>query len=126
MKRKGPVRGLFCCAPAAAFAGAAHINFSLTTLADTSNPSFPSRMSAVPNAAHDHHRPSVLVAVADAMAREVVAQMLHVAGFAVLSAATGERALLELRDRRTGIDWLVIGRGLPGLVDAAILSDEFA
>jgi hypothetical protein len=80
----------------------------------------------VPNAAPDHHRPCILVAVADAVTREVVAQMLHVAGFAVLDAATGERALLALRERRTGIDWLVAGTGLPGLVDASILGDEFA
>jgi CheY-like chemotaxis protein len=70
-------------------------------------------------------RPCVLVAVGDPIARELLAQMLHLAGFAVLLAPTGERALLELLERRSAIDWLITGTSLPGLVDGAILSDEF-
>jgi hypothetical protein len=51
--------------------------------------------------------------------------MLHLSGFAALLAPTGERALLELLEHRSAIDWLITGTGLPGLVDGAILSDEF-
>ena len=70
-------------------------------------------------------RPCVLVAVGDPIARELLAQMLHLAGFAALLAPTGERALLELLEHRSAIDWLITGTSLPGLVDGAILSDEF-
>lgn len=73
----------------------------------------------------DSPRPHVLVAVADPIARELLGRMLHLAGFTALPAETGERALVLLREHRRAIDWLVAGASLPGLVDAAILNDEF-
>lgn len=73
----------------------------------------------------DPHRPRVLVAVEDPIARELIERMLHLAGFSALSAETGERALLLLRAHRLSVDWLVAGASLPGLVDAAILNDEY-
>jgi len=74
----------------------------------------------------NQNRPCVLVAVEDSLARELIAQMLHLAGFSALTAATGERALLQLREHRSAIDWLIASNALPGLVDAPILRDEFA
>jgi hypothetical protein len=59
------------------------------------------------------------------MARELIERMLHLAGFSTLPAPTGERALVQLREHRREVDWLVASVSLPGLVDAAILSDEF-
>lgn len=43
----------------------------------------------------------------------------------ILSAQTGERALLVLRERRDAIDWLVTRQALPGLVDGPMLADEY-
>jgi DNA-binding response OmpR family regulator len=63
--------------------------------------------------------------VEDPVTRELIAHMLHMAGFTALAAPTGERALVELREHRRAIDWLVASVSLPGLVDAAILRDEF-
>jgi CheY-like chemotaxis protein len=73
----------------------------------------------------DRGRQWVLVAVEDPISRELVAQMLHLAGFSALLAPTGERALLLLREHRGAVDWLVISLSLPGLVDGPILRDEF-
>lgn len=70
-------------------------------------------------------RPRVILADADPIAGGLLAQMLHLAGFDCLQAATGERALLLLREHRDGIDCLVTASDLPGLVDRAILADEF-
>ncbi len=44
---------------------------------------------------------------------------------AALLALPGARALLELREHRRAIDWLITSTSLPGLVDGAILGDEF-
>jgi hypothetical protein len=74
---------------------------------------------------HDTGRQRVLVAVEDPISRELVARMLHLAGFSALPAPTGERALLLLREHRGAVDWLVTSLSLPGLVDGPILRDEF-
>lgn len=55
----------------------------------------------------------------------MLVQFLEVSGFKVLSAETGERALLILRDRGRRIDWLFTAIMLPGLVDGWIVADEF-
>jgi CheY-like chemotaxis protein len=73
----------------------------------------------------DTCRQQVLVAVEDPISRELVARMLHLAGFSALLAPTGERALLLLREHRGAVDWLVTSLSLPGLVDGPILRDEF-
>jgi CheY-like chemotaxis protein len=70
-------------------------------------------------------RPCVLIVEQDAVTRELLEQRLHLAGFATISAETGERALLMLRASRQVIDWLVTNQALPGLVDGGILADEF-
>jgi two-component system OmpR family response regulator len=70
-------------------------------------------------------RPTVLVVETDAMTREILAQLLHVAGYEVLTADTGERALLTLREPGQRIDWLYTDVTLPGLVDGWILAEEF-
>jgi hypothetical protein len=73
----------------------------------------------------DTGRQWVLVAMEDPISRELVAQMLHLAGFSALLAPTGERAFLLLREHRGAVDWLVTSLSLPGLVDGPILRDEF-
>jgi CheY-like chemotaxis protein len=68
---------------------------------------------------------TVLVVDDDALARELLAQMLQTGGFDVIAAPTGERALLFLCQRGDEIDWLVSKVSLPGLVCGWILKDEY-
>jgi CheY-like chemotaxis protein len=51
--------------------------------------------------------------------------MLEQSGCQVLTASSGERALLILREEREGIDWLVSKASLPGLVCGSLLADEY-
>lgn len=67
----------------------------------------------------------VLVVDNDGVSREMIAQLLEGAGFQVLQAGTGERALLTLRECGRRIDWLFTAIDLPGLVDGWIVGDEF-
>lgn len=68
---------------------------------------------------------TVLVVEDDAIARELLAQLLQTGGFEVIAAATGERALLILCQQGDEIDWLVSKVTLPGLVCGWILKDEY-
>lgn len=68
---------------------------------------------------------TVLVVEDDAIARELLAQLLQTGGFEVIAAATGERALLILCQQGDEIDWLVSKVALPGLVCGWILKDEY-
>lgn len=67
----------------------------------------------------------ILVATGNAITREILVQLLRVAGYEGLPAATGERALVTLREQGRRIDALVSDVELPHLVDGWILADEF-
>lgn len=68
---------------------------------------------------------TVLVVEDDAITRELLAQLLLTGGFDVITAPTGERALLALCQHRDEIDWLVSEVRLPGLVCGWMLADEY-
>jgi CheY-like chemotaxis protein len=67
----------------------------------------------------------VLVVEDEPIAREILADLLKMAGYHVLSAHTGEQALLTLVQERGRIDCLFTAVELPGLVDGWVLADEF-
>ena len=68
---------------------------------------------------------TVLVVDDDAIARELLAQLLQTSGFEVIAAPNGERALLILCQQGDVVDWLVSKVSLPGLVCGWILKDEY-
>jgi len=68
---------------------------------------------------------SVLVVEDDAIAREVLAQLLQASGYDVIASPTGEQALLILCHHGQEIDWFVSKVELPGLVCGRILADEY-
>jgi CheY-like chemotaxis protein len=68
---------------------------------------------------------TVLVVDDDALARELLAQVLQMGGFDVVATSNGEQALLTLCQEGDGIDWLVSKVCLPGLVCGWILTDEY-
>jgi DNA-binding NtrC family response regulator len=68
----------------------------------------------------------VLVVDDDAVAGALVAQLLQMAGFAVVTARTGEAALAQMIEQRDDIAWLVTKAKLPGLVCGLLLADEFS
>jgi CheY-like chemotaxis protein len=59
------------------------------------------------------------------ISRETLAQELRTAGYDVVTADTGERAFLILRDWRHPIGWLYSRAALPGLIDGCILADQY-
>ena len=67
----------------------------------------------------------VLVVDPNPMSRQLTVEHLQAAGYDVVSAGTGERALVLLREWPRRIDWLYTVTKLPGLVDGWILADEF-
>jgi CheY-like chemotaxis protein len=67
----------------------------------------------------------VLVVENEPIAREILGDLLKMAGYEVLSAPTGERALWTLVHERGRIDCLFTALELPGLVDGWMLADEF-
>ena len=67
----------------------------------------------------------VLVVEGEPVARELLGDFLKMAGYDVLSARTGEQALLTLVQERGRIDCLFTAVELPGLVDGWMLADEF-
>ena len=67
----------------------------------------------------------VLVVEDEPIARELLGDLLKMAGYDVLSARTGEQALLALVQERGRIDCLFTAIELPGLVDGWMLADEF-
>ena len=68
---------------------------------------------------------TVLVVEDDQVSRELTTRLLQMAGFDVIAAATGERALLTLCQHGDQIDWLVSRLDLPGLICGWILTDEY-
>lgn len=67
----------------------------------------------------------VLLVDDEPVSRELLGQVLRMAGYEVLTTDTGERALLLLREWRRRIHWLFTAVKLPGLVDGWILGDEY-
>jgi CheY-like chemotaxis protein len=67
----------------------------------------------------------VLVVDPNPMSRQLTIEHLQAAGYDVVSAATGERAFVLLREWPRRIDWLYTAVELPGLVDGWILADEY-
>jgi CheY-like chemotaxis protein len=57
--------------------------------------------------------------------RETLAQRLRDAGYHVVTAETGERAFVALRDWTRPVDWLYARANLPGLIGGSILADEY-
>jgi CheY-like chemotaxis protein len=70
-------------------------------------------------------RDTILIVEGDAIGREILGQFHHLAGYHVLSAATGEEGLMLLRKERERVDWLFTATSLPGLVDGWIVADEY-
>jgi CheY-like chemotaxis protein len=68
---------------------------------------------------------TVLVVEDDALARELLVQLLQTGGFDVVAAAASDRALLILCQQGEEIDWLVSKISLPGLICGWILADEY-
>src|SRR5689334_14507121 len=67
----------------------------------------------------------VLVVDPNPMSRQLTVEDLQAAVYDVVSAGTGERAFVLLREWPRRIDWLYTATELPGLVDGWILADEF-
>src|SRR3712207_9374998 len=72
----------------------------------------------------DGGKPRVLVVEDEPIAREILGDLLKMAGYDVLSARTGEQALLTLVQERGRIDCLFTAVELPGLVDGWLVADE--
>ena len=67
----------------------------------------------------------ILIADDNPIMRETLAQCLRTQAYEVITADTGERAFLALRDWSHPIGWLYTRAVLPGLVDGWILADEY-
>ena len=67
----------------------------------------------------------ILVVDDNPIVRETLAEWLRAGGYEVATASTGERAFLMLRDERRWVGWLYTRADLPGLIDGAILADEY-
>ena len=67
----------------------------------------------------------ILVVEHEPIAREILGDLLKMAGYDVLSAHNGEQALLILVQERGRLDCLFTALELPGLVDGWMLADEF-
>jgi CheY-like chemotaxis protein len=67
----------------------------------------------------------VLVVEDDAVTRELLVQLLRMAGFDALSAGSGQQALVLLRKHRDEIGWLFTELEMPGLICGVMLADEF-
>ncbi len=76
----------------------------------------------------DNHmggKPRVLIVEDEPIAREILADLLRMAGYEVLSDHSGEQALLTLLRERGRIACLFTAVELPGLVDGWMLAEEF-
>lgn len=67
----------------------------------------------------------ILIADDNPIMRETLAQWLRAQAHEVITADTGERAFLALRDWSHPISWLYTRAVLPGLVDGWILADQY-
>src|ERR671921_1821220 len=70
-------------------------------------------------------KPRVLVVEDEPIAREILVDLLKMAGYDALSVRSGEQALLTLVEERGRIDCLLTAVELPGLVDGWMVADEF-
>jgi CheY-like chemotaxis protein len=70
-------------------------------------------------------KPRVLIVEDEPIAREILADLLRMAGYQVLSEHSGEQALLTLLRERGRIACLLTAVELPGLVDGWMLAEEF-
>ena len=67
----------------------------------------------------------ILVVEQEPIAREILADLLKMAGYDVLATHNGEQALLALMQERGRLDCLFTAVELPGLVDGWMLAEEF-
>jgi CheY-like chemotaxis protein len=68
---------------------------------------------------------TILVVEDEAIVRDLLVAELQDAGYQVLGADTGEKALSVLRDDNQNIDWLFTDIRLPGVIDGWRVADEF-
>jgi CheY-like chemotaxis protein len=69
--------------------------------------------------------PTILIVEDEALVRDLLVSELQDAGYQVVSADTGEKALAILQDRAQNIDWLFTDIRLPGVIDGWRVADEF-
>lgn len=69
--------------------------------------------------------PRVLVVEDNEILLETLAAVFERQGLSVVTATTGEDALLLLREHGAGIDWLFTDIRLPGLIDGWTVADEY-
>jgi CheY-like chemotaxis protein len=67
----------------------------------------------------------ILIVDTNPVFREQLAQELRATGYNVITAESGELALLILRDWQQPIGWFYSRAPLPGLIDGWILADEY-
>lgn len=67
----------------------------------------------------------VLIVEDEPIVRSMLSGYLRKAGFAVLTAETGEAALQAMRSRTSRIDWLYTDIKLPGSIDGWVVGAEF-
>jgi two-component system, OmpR family, response regulator len=67
----------------------------------------------------------ILVVEDDHVLRDMLVKGLRKAGYEVLSAETGEHALMLLREWGERIDWLFVDIRLPGVIDGWVVGSEF-
>jgi two-component system, OmpR family, response regulator len=67
----------------------------------------------------------ILVVEDDVVVRDMLVRGLQKAGYDVLSAETGEQALILLREWGERIDWLFADIRLPGVIDGWVVGSEF-
>lgn len=67
----------------------------------------------------------ILIADNNPIMRETLAQWLRAQAHDVITASTGESALMVLRDWSRPVGWLYTRAVLPGLVDGWILADQY-
>ena len=70
-------------------------------------------------------QPRILVVEEEPIIRDILADLLRMAGYEPVCAGTGEEALLTLRRERGRIDGLFTHIELPGLIDGWIVAEEF-
>jgi two-component system, OmpR family, response regulator len=67
----------------------------------------------------------ILVVEDDVVLRDMLVKGLQKSGYDVLSAETGEQALVLLREWGERIDWLFVDIRLPGVIDGWVVGSEF-
>ena len=70
-------------------------------------------------------KPRILVVEDQPIARDILTDLLRMAGYEAVCAGTGEQALVTLMRERGRVDGLFTEIELPGLVDGWIVAEEF-